>query len=96
MHAAALATSPRLQRLLAVLADGRQHSSLELVLEARVCAISAAVSELRMNGAVIDVERFERGGGDGPVWLYRLVQGPHDEASTGGIRALDEMRWAAR
>lgn len=52
MHAAAL-TSPRLQRALAVLADGRPHSTRDIVRRARVMAVNAVVSELRHHGAEI-------------------------------------------
>jgi len=79
MHAAKVKSSPRLQRLLEVLSDGRQHSSLDLCMNAYVVALSAAISELRANGAVIEVERYERDGG--PVWLYRLVQPPSGAAA---------------
>lgn len=52
MHAAAL-TSPRLRRVLAVLRDGRAHTTRDLVRRASVMAVSACVAELRQHGAEI-------------------------------------------
>lgn len=52
MHAAPL-TSPRLQRVLALLADGRPRTTREIVRKARVMAVNACVSELRQHGAEI-------------------------------------------
>ena len=47
MHAARLADSPRLQRVLEVLSDGREHSTLEISQQARVCAVNSCIAELR-------------------------------------------------
>ena len=52
MHAAAL-TSPRLQRVLKVLADGRAQSTRDIVRRGKVVAVSAIISELRQHGAEI-------------------------------------------
>ena len=52
MHAAPL-HSPRLQRLLAVLRDGRPHTTRDLVRRARIMAVNACVSELRWHGAEV-------------------------------------------
>ena len=41
------ATSPRLKRVLAVLADGQEHSTRDLVLAANVVAVDTAIRELR-------------------------------------------------
>ncbi|WP_419738531.1 hypothetical protein [Ruegeria sp.] len=74
MHAARLSRSPRLQRLHAFLRDGREHSTREIVTGADVCAVNAAVAELRANGAEIacrqgiDPMTMER------IFLYRLVR----------------------
>lgn len=56
IHAAAL-TSPRLQRVLAVLSDGRVHSTRDIVHRAQVMAVSACMSELRQHGAEITCEQ---------------------------------------
>lgn len=78
MHAAAL-DSPRLQRVLAVLRDGREHSTREIVLAADVCAVNSIVAELRTHG--FDVRGrwaplAPAGGGGGRVFLYRLAGEP--------------------
>lgn len=52
MHAAPL-TSPRLQRVLRLLRDGRPHTTRDIVRRARVMAVNACISELRHHGAEI-------------------------------------------
>ena len=66
MNAADPDKSARLRRVLGVLADGREHSTLDLLTQARVCAVSACVAELRQAGHLIDCERR------GDVWYYAL------------------------
>jgi hypothetical protein len=56
MHAARLASSPRLRRVLAVLSAGRPKTTRQIVREARVMAVSACIAELRANGAEIACE----------------------------------------
>ncbi len=75
MHSARLDRSPRLQRLLAALKTRDELTSMELLVEARIVGLSAAVSELRANGAIVDCRQTTRAGGE-PVWLYRLVAEP--------------------
>ena len=53
MHAAELANSERLQRVYALLADGEEHSTLDIVKCACVCAVNSCVAELRQAGAEI-------------------------------------------
>lgn len=53
MIRAAALTSPRLQRALKLLSDGRPHSTRDVVRKARVMAVNAVVSELRHHGAEI-------------------------------------------
>ena len=79
MHSAAL-SSPRLQRLLEALSDGRPHSTRNLVHSAEVMAVSATVAELREHGAVIHcqarhVEGHRR-------FFYTMTKGPDLEGST--------------
>jgi len=50
IHTARLQNSPRLQRVLRVLSDGQEHTTWEIVMTARVCAVNSAVAELRANG----------------------------------------------
>ena len=72
MHAARLGRSERLRRVHELLSDGLEHSTLEIVLEARVCAVNSIVAELRANGFVIEC-RQERGSHGGRIWLYRMT-----------------------
>ncbi len=67
MKAARLAKSPRLQRVLSYLSDGKEHSTLDIVIGASVCAVNSCVAELRANGYVIGCRR------QGDIWLYRMV-----------------------
>lgn len=53
MIRAAALTSPRLQRVLKLLADGRPHTTRDIVRKARVMAVNACISELRHHGAEI-------------------------------------------
>lgn len=71
MHAAAIERSERLQKTLAVLADGAEHSTLDISHSAGVCAVNSCVAELRANGHVILCRRVFRAGRH--IWLYRLV-----------------------
>jgi hypothetical protein len=53
MIRAAALTSPRLQRVLELLSDGKPHTTRDVVRKARVMAVNACVSELRHHGAEI-------------------------------------------
>lgn len=64
MHAATLANSPRLQRVADLLADGTEHTTMEIVQAAQVCAVNSIVAELRANGMEILCRRC------GDVWVY--------------------------
>ncbi len=59
MHAAGL-HSPRLQRVLHLLSDGRPHTTRDIVRKARVMAVNACISELRFHGAAIQSIRPDR------------------------------------
>lgn len=67
MHAADLTKSPRLQRVADLLADCLEHTTMEIVLAAQVCAVNSIVAELRANGIEIVCRR------QGDVWYYRQV-----------------------
>lgn len=70
MNAARLDESPRLQRVLDVLSDGRSHTTREIVAAADVCAVNSCVAELRANGVGVSCSQgFERGR---RVFRYRL------------------------
>lgn len=75
INAAAL-TSERLQRFLAVMRDGRWRTTRQIIEQARVCAVNAVVSELRVHGAVIECEQRRRPAGRGRVWYYRMTREP--------------------
>lgn len=68
MKAAKLESSARLQRVLDYLSDGREHTTLDIVVGASVCAVNSCIAELRANGFDIACRR------EGDVWLYRLIE----------------------
>lgn len=75
MHAATL-TSARLQRVLALLSDGRPRTTRDIVRKARVMAVSACVSELRVNGAEISCVREAAPNGGGWRFYYTMTKAP--------------------
>ena len=66
MRYANINNSPRLLRVLKLLAKGGEHSTLAIITKAKVCAVSAIISELRQNGYSITCKRR------GSAWYYRL------------------------
>lgn len=68
MKAANLSSSKRLQRVARLLSDGNEHTTLDIMRRAKVCAVSAIVSELRQNGRQIGYQRR------GDRWFYRMAQ----------------------
>lgn len=72
MHAARLERSPRLQRVHALLSDGAERSTLEIVSDAQVCAVNSVVAELRENGVYIECRRVRDPASGAPLWLYRM------------------------
>lgn len=74
MHAAPL-TSPRLQRVLQLLSDGRPHTTREIVRKARVMAVNACVSELRFHGAEIQCRAVRLPNGQRRFY-YTMTKGP--------------------
>jgi hypothetical protein len=60
IRAAKLERSPRLQRVDALLADGREYSTREIVVACDVCAVNSIVAELRANGREITT-RWHKG-----------------------------------
>ena len=75
IHAAAVARSPRLQRVLRVLSDGRWHSTLAIQTLASTVATSTCVAELRACGHAVECRRRARPDGS-PVWEYRMPAPP--------------------
>ena len=72
MHAAKLARSPRLQSVRDALADGKWHSTRDIIRETGVCAVNSCVAELRANGVRIDCIQ-QPGQKGGRVFLYRML-----------------------
>lgn len=67
MKFAKLKSSKRLQRVLAVLADGQEHSTRDIVHAADVCAVNSIIAELRANGVSIACKRKSRN-----IFIYRV------------------------
>ena len=67
MKYAKLETSPRLQRVAALLAGGQWHTTMGIVHGAQVMAVNSAIAELRANGLAIECKR------EGDIWSYRQV-----------------------
>lgn len=70
MHAAKLEDSPRLRRVLGVLSDGKEHTTLDIATRARVCAVNSCIAELRENGVKVECRQQYTAGQR--LWLYRL------------------------
>lgn len=68
MHSARIDHSSRLQRVDRLLADGREYSTMDIVMGARVCAVNSCIAELRANGRQINCRREK------DVWYYRMVK----------------------
>ncbi len=73
---AARLDSPRLQRVLALLKDGKPHTTRDIVRKARVMAVNAAVSELRHHGAEITCVKQAAPGGKGWRFYYTMTKAP--------------------
>lgn len=73
MNAAPL-SSPRLQRVLRLLSDGKEHTTRAIVRKARVMAVNACVAELRVHGAEIDCSPRHVNGQR--RFFYRMKKGP--------------------
>ena len=72
MHAARIVSSPRLQRAHALLSDGMEHSTFEIVTGAQVCAVNSVISELRANGYYIECRQVRNPVTGQRIWLYRM------------------------
>ena len=70
MHAANPYRSARLGRVLALLRDGRAHSTREIVEAAHVVAVNSCIAECRQWGCEIETSRVREGGRT--VYRYRL------------------------
>lgn len=74
MIRAAALTSPRLQRVLGLLSDQREHSTRDIVRRAKVMAVNACVSELRHHGAEITCSQRVKDGQR--LFFYKMTKGP--------------------
>lgn len=70
MNAADIEKSDRLRRVLTVLSDGGERTTLDIIAYARVCAVNSCIAELRANGFDIRCRR------EGDKWFYRLEGSP--------------------
>ena len=68
MHNARIHKSQRLQRVIKLLADGREYSTREIIAHADVCAVNSVITELRANGKNITCRR------EGQAWYYKMEQ----------------------
>ena len=75
IHAAPL-TSPRLQRLLALLSDGKPRTTRDIVRKARVMPVNTCVAELRSHGAEITCIRQATPNGKGWRIYYTMTKAP--------------------
>jgi biotin operon repressor len=66
MKAARIENSQRLQRVSRLLSDGREYTTLDIVIGASVCAVNSCIAELRANGYDIRCRRH------GDLWFYRM------------------------
>lgn len=81
MNAAKFENSPRLQRVLELLAARRKNNvhkgwvtTRQIVRLASVCAVNSIITELRINGCVIDCRKTNSAGQ--VRFLYRLRSAP--------------------
>ena len=72
MHAARIERSPRLQRVHALLSDGQEHSTMEIIAEAKVAAVNSCVAELRENGCYIEGRWSKDARTGARIFLYRM------------------------
>ncbi len=73
IRAARLDHSARLRRVRGLLADGAEHSTMDIVTRANVCAVNSIISELRANGLDIACRQTQDEAG-ARLWLYRLIR----------------------
>ena len=67
-HCADLKKSVRLQGVWDLLKNGAEYTTRDIILFAKVCAVSAAISELRANGKKIRCQRR------GKYFYYKRVK----------------------
>jgi hypothetical protein len=75
IHAAGLHT-PRLQKVLRLLSDGRPHTTREISRKTGAMAINAVVGELRHHGAEITCVQSPAPTGKGRWFYYTMTKAP--------------------
>jgi hypothetical protein len=70
MNAANIENSDRLNRVLDLLSQGTEFTTLDIIKQANVCAVNSIVSELRQNGFDIACQRRA------DKWFYKLEKAP--------------------
>ncbi len=82
IHAGRLATCDRLKAVHALLSDGAEHSTAEIIRAAGVCAVNSVIAELRANGAWIECRQGKDPATGKRAWYYRLIApAPQAEAA---------------
>lgn len=71
--------SARLQRVVAILRDGKPHSTWEIMRRGKVCAVNSLIAELRCNGAVIDCDVKVEGPDRERRYYYTMKKGPRQD-----------------
>lgn len=66
MNAASIQKSDRLARVLDLLSQGGEYSTLDIIKQANVCAVNSIIAELRQNGIDINCQRR------GERWFYKI------------------------
>ena len=72
MHFARISSSPRLQRVHALLSDGQERSTLDIVTGVDVCAVNSCIAELRAQGYYIECRQIRSETTGQRLWLYRM------------------------
>lgn len=76
MHYAKLSESKRLQRLAALLADGRRYSTRDIISATGICAVNSAASELRANNLPVECEYVGTNENGNRIYEYWLAAEP--------------------
>ena len=66
MNAASIKSSDRLNRVLDLLSQGGEFTTLDIIKSANVCAVNSIIAELRQNGLDINCQRRC------DKWFYKL------------------------
>lgn len=75
---AARLNSPRLQRVLALMSDGKPHTTRDVIRRAGVMAVNACMAELRHHGAEITCTKQAAPNGGGLRFYYTMLKAPQE------------------